>query len=112
MDFSKEYSLEFDELRKERVKLSFFKYGPAEENYKKGYSKALPSAENCIKKYNETGNTEYLIDAANYLMFEYMYPQHEKAHFRATESHESAGIVGFPINEMIRFKENHKDEYR
>lgn len=34
----------------------------------------------------ERYNTEYLLDAANYLMFEFMYPQHPKAHFRATDS--------------------------
>lgn len=32
-------------------------------------------------------------------MFEYMYPQHEKAHFRATDSSNSAGIVGLSVGE-------------
>ena len=105
MDMSKEYSDKFDELRKNRVELSFYKYGPAEVNYKNGYSKAIPSMKKCIEKYEQTGNTEYLCDAANYLMFEFMYPQHDKAHFRATDSSESAGLVGMSINEMERFKE-------
>lgn len=112
MDFSKEYSLEFDELRKERVRMSYYKYGPAAENYGKGYSKAIPSLENCLEKYKATGNTEYLCDLATYAMFEFMYPQHPKAHFRATESHESAGIVGLPINVMKRFRDEHKEEDR
>ena len=30
---------------------------------------------------------------------EYMYPQHEKAHFRATDSSDSAGIVGLSVGE-------------
>lgn len=98
----------FDELRKNRVKMSFYKYGPAEENYGKGYSKAIPSLEKCLEKYKMTGNTEYLCDLANYAMFEFMFPQHPKAHFRATRSEESAGIVGLPINEMNRFKEEAK----
>jgi len=103
-ELAQEYSERFDELRKNRMHMSFYKYGPAAVNYKKGYSKAIPSLENCLKKYNETANTEYLVDAANYAMLEFMYPQHEKAHFRATSSDESAGIVGFPINEMKRFE--------
>lgn len=60
----------------------------------------------CVDKYRETGNTEYLCDAANYLMFEFMFPSHEKAHFRATDSKESAGIAGISINEMNAIKES------
>ena len=75
------------------------------ENFGKGYVDALGSLEKCLAKYRETGNTEYLLDAGNYAMFEYMYPQHEKAHFRATDSSESAGIVGLSVGEARRFEE-------
>lgn len=105
LDMSKEYSERFDELRRNRVVISYYKYGPAETNYRKGYSKAIPSLEKCLEKYKETGNTEYLCDLANYAMFEFMYPQHEGAYFKATPSEESAGIVGMPVNEMRRFLE-------
>lgn len=105
MDFSKEYSEEFDNLAKNRVKVSYHKYGSAAENFGKGYVQAIPSLLRCIEKYKETGNTEYLVDGRNYLMFEFMYPQHPKAHFRATESNESAGIVGLSVNEAKRFME-------
>lgn len=83
---SEEYSERFDELRKNRVEVSYHKYGPARKNFKTGNVQALPSMERCIEKYNSTRNTEYLVDAANYLMFEFMYPQHPKAHFKATDS--------------------------
>ena len=101
---SEEYSNRFDELRKNRVEVSFFKYGPARKNFRTGNVKAIPSMELCIEKYNSTGNTEYLVDAANYLMFEFMYPQHPKAHFKATDSRDSAGVVGISVNEMERYK--------
>ncbi len=101
---SEEYSNRFDELRKNRVEVSFFKYGPARKNFRTGNVKAIPSMELCIEKYNSTGNTEYLVDAANYLMFEFMYPQHPKAYFKATDSRDSAGIVGISVNEMERYK--------
>ena len=100
-----EYSDRFDELRKNRVAVSYHKYGSAKKNFKTGNVQAIPTMSLCIEEYNRTGNTEYLLDAANYLMFEFMYPQHEKAHFRATDSRESAGIVGISEKEMERYKE-------
>ena len=39
-------------------------------------------------------------------MFEYMYPQKEGAYFKATDSSDSAGIVGMSINEIEQFEEN------
>lgn len=106
MDLSKEYSARFDELRRNRVETSYFKYGSAKQNFSTGNVNALKTMKLCVEKYKETGNTEFLVDGANYLMFEFMYPQHGKAHFRATESSESAGIVGISEKEMERYKNN------
>ena len=103
LDMSKEYSEKFDELRKNRVAVSFYKYGPVAENYSNQYIDALGSMNKCVQKYKDTGNTEYLVDAANYLMFEYMFPQHKNAHFEATDSSQSAGIVGMGVREAERF---------
>lgn len=101
----KEYSDRFDELRQNRVGVSFFKYGPAADNFGKRLVNALESHDLCIKKYQETGNTEYLVDAANYLMFEFMYPQKPGAFFKATDSKESAGISGMSIEEIKKYSE-------
>ena len=98
----KEYSDRFDELRQNRVEVSYHKYGTAADNFGEGLVNALESHNLCIKKYKETGNTEYLCDAANYLMFEFMYPKHNNAHFRATDSNESAGVAGTPVKELSR----------
>lgn len=92
-----EYSDRFDQLRQNRVEVSYHKYGPAETNFKYGLVKALETAQLCIEKYRNTKNTEYLCDAANYLMFEFMYPQIPGAFFKSTDSGESAGTVGEPI---------------
>lgn len=104
LDMSKEYSTRFDELRRNRVEVSYYKYGSAYRNFGRGNVQAIPTLEKCLQKYKETGNGDYLCDIANYAMFEFMYPQHPKAHFRATDSSESAGIVGMSVNEMERFK--------
>lgn len=97
MDISKEYSEEFDKLRKNRVEVSFYKYGPARDNFGSGRVDAIGSLELCLEKFKKTGNTEYLLDVANYAMFRYMYPLPGEF-FKSTDSSESAGTVGTPIN--------------
>ena len=100
MKWEEEYSERFDELRKNRVKTSYHKYGSAKINFGEGLVEAIPTALQCIEKYRQTGNTEYLCDAGNYLMFEFMYPRQEGAFFKATSSRESAGIVGIAVKQM------------
>ena len=97
MDINKEYSAEFDKKRKDRVMVSFYKYGPARENFGGGRVDAIGSLELCLEKFKKTGNTEYLLDVANYAMFRYMYPLPGEF-FKSTDSSESAGTVGTPIN--------------
>ena len=103
-DWTEDYSERFDELRRNRVQLSRLKYGRAEKNFKTGNVNAIETMLLCVEKYRTTGNTEYLCDGANYLMFEFMFPQVPGAHFRATDSHESAGIVGISEKEMEELK--------
>lgn len=99
-----EYSDRFDKLRQNRCEMSYYKYGSAKDNFAKRRVDAIKSHDLCMKKYQETGNTEYLCDAANYLMFEYMYPQQEGAYFCATDSGESAGIYGMSTKEMEKWR--------
>ena len=93
----KDYSDEFDRLRKNRVELSRIKYGPARENFGSGRVDALATAERCIEAFKKDRNTEHLVDAANYLMFRYKYPLPGES-FRATDSSGSVGTVGVPVN--------------
>lgn len=99
-DLKNEYSEEVDKMRKNRVEVSFYKYGPARINFGEGLVKARNSALMCIEKYDKTGNTEYLLDAMNYLMFEFMFPSREDAFFKPTDSSESAGKDGVAYNEF------------
>ena len=95
MGLESEYSSEFDKLRKNRVEVSFFKYGPARKNFGEGRVDALATAELCIEAFKKDHNSEHLVDAANYLMFRYMYPMPGE-YFKGTDS--SVGTVGTPIN--------------
>jgi hypothetical protein len=73
-----------------RIAVSFFKYGPLAEAVTHG-ADFVTAIETRLQKYRETGNTEWLMDVANYAMFEFMYPSHRQSHFRATDSDESPG---------------------
>lgn len=95
MGLESEYSIEFDKLRKNRVEVSYFKYGPARKNFGEGRVDALATAELCIEAFKKDHNSEHLVDAANYLMFRYMYPMLGE-YFKGTDS--SVGTVGTPIN--------------
>ena len=102
-----EYSNKFDEIRKDLVVQSYFKYGKASRNFVSGYVDAIGSLKKCIQKFEETGNLEYLADAANYCMFRYMYPQTGE-YFKHTDSNESAGIDGMSVKEIEEFKKENE----
>ena len=93
---SSEYSEQFDKERRYRVEISYFKYGPARDNYGSGRVDALATAEECLEAFKRDHNTEHLVDAANYLMFRFMYPMPGEF-FKATDSDGSVGLVGTPI---------------
>jgi len=87
-----EWSAKFITLMKNRCLQGFFKYGTIKANSQ--LTDRIRNAINRVEKYQDDGNTEWLVDASNFLMFEFMYPSHQKAHFRATEGGESPGITG------------------
>lgn len=93
----KEYSAQFDKERQNRIEVSYYKYGSARDNFGSGRADAIKTAELCIEAFKKDHNTEHLIDAANYLMFRYMYPLPGEF-FKATDSSSSVGTVGTPIN--------------
>lgn len=93
----REYSEQFDKERKYRIEVSYHKYGPARDNFAGGRVDAIKTAELCLDAFKKDHNTEHLVDAANYLMFRYMYP-YPGEYFKATDSSGSVGTVGTPIN--------------
>ena len=97
MEMEKEYCSQFDKERRNRVEMSFYKYGSARDNFGGGRVDAIETAERCIEAFKKDHNLEHLVDAANYLMFRYMYP-FPGDYFKATDSNGSVGTVGTPIN--------------
>jgi len=99
-----EFSLDFIEKMKNRMIASFYKYGPLAQNVGRENPKdntgEIASLKKRLELYEETGNTEWLVDVANFAMIEFMFPQHSNAHFRATDSDESPGVEGLTIREI------------
>ena len=86
-----EYSPKFWAGMLNRMAVSFHKYGPC----KKSTADMIGNIRARLAKYEATGNTEYLMDAANFAMIEFMHPKHPEAHFEATDDKGSPGLV-FP----------------
>ena len=93
----REYSEVFDKERKYRVEVSYHKYGSARDNFGSGRVDAFETAKLCLDAFEKDKNLEHLIDAANYLMFRFMYPMPNE-YFKPTDSSGSVGTVGTPIN--------------
>lgn len=87
-----EFNESFVEGMRKRMATSYHKYGLMREAAEAGVQQ-LESALVRIQRYKDTGNTEWLMDAANMLMIEFTHPLHAEAHFRATDSDESPGRV-------------------
>ena len=71
-----------------RMTVSHHKYGKCSEAYPDRVN-AIKNLEERLKIYKKTGNTELLMDVANFAMIEFMFPRHKKAHFRAMNSEET-----------------------
>lgn len=93
-----EYNEEFDKLRKNRMFVSYHKYGPVANNYGDNLVNSIENLEIRLKKYKESGNTELLVDIANFAMIEFMYPKHKNAHFDS-ERHQTR-LKGMTINDL------------
>jgi hypothetical protein len=85
-----EFSEQFVEYMRNRMAVSFHKYGPVAAAYPAKVD-AVASLVKRLERYAETGNTEWLVDAANFCMIEFMHPRHPEAHFRATDTQDSPG---------------------
>lgn len=97
-----EWSYRFEHLQKSAMITSFHKYGKVTANHSKD-NNHMPAIENLkkrLERYLETGNTEFLVDVANFAMIEYMNPQHPNAHYKFTDTKDGCDLVGFGINQI------------
>lgn len=85
-----EWSIKFLQGMLNRMGMSFFKYGSIKAAYPHKVD-AIKSLKLRLNKYEKTGNTEYLIDVANFAMIEFTLPKHPDAHFKPEDSRASPG---------------------
>lgn len=85
-----EFSEPFVQGMRDRMVMSSYKYGLLTNAYPSKVD-AIRSLMQRLHKYAATGNTEFLIDAANFAMIEFMHPRHPQAHFKATDDDDSPG---------------------
>lgn len=87
-----EVSAKFLQGMLDRMAVSYAKYGAVASAYPSKVD-AVESLRVRLDKYLATGNTEFLMDVANFAMIEFMHPNMRDAHFRATDARESPGRV-------------------
>lgn len=78
------------QLMVNRMATSHFKYGNMSNQFPDS-ANAATGVRTRMALYEDSGNTENCLDAANYAVIEYLFPSHKKAHFRAQAAHESPG---------------------
>ena len=85
-----EFDEDFVQGMRDRMVVSFYKYGPLVSAFPDKVS-ALASLQDRLRLYSQTKNKEYLIDAANFCMIEFMAPSVEGAFFAGTDDDGSPG---------------------
>src|SRR5579859_734526 len=75
----------------DRMAMGFFNYGHMRRYEVKSHS--LKNVRMRLKHYEKTKNTEFLMDAANYCMMEFVNPSIKGAFFEATTKKESPGAI-------------------
>jgi hypothetical protein len=88
--YASEMNYTFLQGMADRMDVSFCRYGPVAEAYPHRVD-AIASLKDRLDRYAKTGNTEWLMDVANFAMIEFMHPRHPDAHYRPTDSKESPG---------------------
>ncbi len=105
---------DFFRAMRDRMVVSWYKYGPVREAYPHKVD-AIASLRDRLRLYLlgdkekdiKPGNTEYLVDIANFAMIEFMLPRHRNAHFEGTDDSGSPGRVS--VKTGARDKRNNTD---
>ena len=88
-----EWSPRFYQLMRNRLIMGSFRYQTFEQKRKMKWDYDTASeAIVRIQRYQETGNTEHLVDAANMCLLEFEFGEHPKKHFESVDDGEHAKL--------------------
>lgn len=110
-EFPQQYSPDFLRGMVDAMIMSGFKYGDLYVAYPDKVN-ALASMTARVEKYLATGDKRYLIDAANFLMIEFMAPKREGAFYDLDAVNESIGRVWRNATEATERANTESDEWR
>jgi hypothetical protein len=85
-----EWSPRFEMLMRNRLLMGALRYGTMEEKRKnaaKNRWDLTGAIEEKAKLYEKTGNSEYLVDMANYCLLAFEFDPHPNKHFKALDDH-------------------------
>lgn len=89
----RDFSAEFIEKMKNAIETSHYKYGFASKTYPE-LAQAYKCAKERLEEYERTHNKEFLVDVANFVMLEFLYPAFPDAKYTPTDSDKSIGLAG------------------
>lgn len=98
VDFATQWSPEFERLMRNRLLVGAYRYGPIAKYGKPPYDR-VPACLKRLRQYQQTGNTELLVDVANLCLLEYVEGRHPLKHWHATDDteHVTGGHNETPI---------------
>lgn len=80
-----EWSHEFERLMRNRLVMGALRYGLLRRKDSKIYDR-VGSMMRRLKKYQETGNKEFLVDVANLCLVKFVCCKHPNAHFHSQDN--------------------------
>ncbi len=80
-----EWSKRFMTLMIHRLTFGRYRYGDRKNESVRKQLNYLKSATDRLMLYNQTGNTEHLIDAANLILLEFRFGYHKTKHFKSID---------------------------
>ncbi len=80
-----EWSPRFEQLMRNRLIMGSFRYQPFEEKRQTFDYDCATEAILRIERYQNDGNTEHLVDAANMCLLEFEFGNHPKKHFSSVD---------------------------
>jgi ABC-type phosphate/phosphonate transport system permease subunit len=88
-----EWCYEFERKMRFRLIMGRFRYGALGSLNKLKYNR-VKAMRAKLDQYEETGNTELLVDVANLTMCEFVEGDHPNKHFKSLEENQGVGIPG------------------